>query len=258
MTTTTILSEDSVGLIRQYAASMELWEELQLSRVPLEFNQVQEPWEDQSERWKNNVRGAYTMCLRIMGACLSLELNPSYEIYDQMELLTGVAKWDKQIVKECFIAYIEMFQTAYHNLADYTMYSEAAASTFMDMADWRHEYRDVAPIIVSCEEIRQLNQIDYNDWRRQAIEEAVAEAILVDIRGWPVTPWGICHQDYVVVARGDSSTVLRAFRTLHDAEEYALLETRPFECYKYSIYRGRYGEEPEYVDPRWLLTRQLC
>ena len=250
MTKTTILSEDSVGLILQYAASMEFWEELQVVLVPIGKEEWDpERWDLEEDHWLFQIHNSYCMCLRLMGGRIGLVLDSHCLIGDLMGLLTGVAKWDKQIVKECYIAYIEQFKCAFQDTKP--------AKTFIDMTDWRNEYREDGSLGEEdiCEEIWRLNDVDHNDWRGQAIEEAIAEAILRDVRRWPLSPWTIFHQKYVVVARHQPTIILRAFRTLHDAEEYALMESDYFPCL---IYRGRCEEEPELVDSRWSSLRQLC
>lgn len=83
---------------------MEFWEELDKSRVLIDF--YPDLGEDPNEHWEKRVREAYTECLRRMGSWLLLDMNPSYVVGDYLELLTGVEIWDKKIVKECYISAI--------------------------------------------------------------------------------------------------------------------------------------------------------
>lgn len=153
------------------------------------------------------------------------------------------------------IAYIEFFQYPFHHIHGH-------AESFIDMVDWRQEFceKDIQPAAVS-DEIWALNKVDHNDWRRQAIEEAIAEAILLDVREWPLTPWGIHHINYVVVSAEDPSVVLRAFRTIFDAEDYAydlyLYELDVEEkSNRFYVFRGEIGKKPEQVECMWHSRRE--
>ena len=105
---TSVLCNDTIGLIFQMKASMEFWDAIKGEHFSISaYGDIN--WDNSGEGapdavlWYENVGHTYTCALIGMGESLGCVMDLRYEPdKDLRHLLTGNRTWDEQITTECF------------------------------------------------------------------------------------------------------------------------------------------------------------
>ena len=174
---TSVLCNDTIGLIFQMKASMEFWDALKGEHFSIsEYGDLN--WdisgEGQSDEdlWFEHVDHVYTCALIGMGESLGCVME--YDTYqpdkDLRHLLTGNRTWDEQITTECFIAFLELHRPDIRN----HFYHVMTGVQFPPMIDWLFLDDKSNEIIWTYEALLV-------DWRTSSMHTAIWDADLIAV-----------------------------------------------------------------------------
>ena len=235
------LDKDTRTLIEAYKVGMELWDHLKNDHYTIDayedpdWNINADPTISDDECWRWNCSYAYSTAIITMGNCLDLALEFQYPpVFEDIVELTGNQSVDKVVAKECFVAFLELYRT---DIREHTYYKDTGIEA-PGIEYWRYnEGREDSDIVVELAECP-------SDWRKQAIEMALCEA-LVDVGERHLTPWTLNHLRYAVAHK---DVISASFRSVFEAKEYAKAACREGRRYKpQCVYRGAVNEEPELI-----------
>ena len=163
-----ILSYDTLGIIFRMKASIEFWENLEQEHYKIP-SWSSEQWEmsgfdeNDSHLWRDHISFSLSCTMVSLGESVGCTMK--YDTYrprkDLRRFLTGNHKWDEQIVRNCFKAFLELYETEI-DIHEFYQYTKERP---LSLCEWIYEHND----------LWIYEDLSEDDWRKNTIIRALNE-----------------------------------------------------------------------------------